>query len=194
VHLSSQKISSMKKTIVLAFATSLFFACSNQKTEDKSPTADSTVTAAPAKVLPTEIGDAKYVDIGKSGNANLTSGNIDAWMGSFADNAVYIWNNGDSLAGKPAILAYWKQRRGSVIDSISFSHDIWLSVKVNEPQQPEHLPGNWLLGWYLTQAKYKTGKRMAQWIHTAIHFDANDKIDRVVQFLDRAPINAAAKK
>ena len=35
---------------------------------------------------------------------------------------------------------------------------------------------------------------MAQWIHTAIHFDANDKIDRVVQFLDRAPINAATKK
>jgi hypothetical protein len=27
-----------------------------------------------------------------------------------------------------------------------------------------------------------------------MHFDANDKIDRVLQFLDRAPINAATKK
>src|SRR6516164_1774519 len=83
VHLSSQKISSMKKTIVMALASSLFFACSNQKTEDKSATTDTTVAAAPAKVLPTEIGDAKYVDIGKSGNANLSSGNIDAWMAGF---------------------------------------------------------------------------------------------------------------
>jgi hypothetical protein len=184
----------MKKTIAMASAIFLFFACTNQKTEDNAAKTDSTASAAPAKVLPTEIGDAKYVEIGKTGNANLSSGNIDAWMTSFADNAVYIWNNGDSLAGKPAITAYWKKRRGDVIDSISFSHDIWLAVKVNEPQQPEHLPGNWTLGWYLTQAKYKTGKRMAQWIHTAIHFDANDKIDRVVQFLDRAPINAASKK
>jgi hypothetical protein len=184
----------MKKTIAMALAIPLFFACSNQKTDDKAATTDSTAAATPAKVLPTEIGDSKYVAIAKSGNSNLSSGNIDAWMTSFADNAVYIWNNGDSLAGKPAITAYWKQRRGSVIDSISFTHDIWLAVKVNEPQQPEHLPGNWALGWYLTQAKYKTGKRMAQWIHTAIHFNANDKIDRLVQFLDRAPINAATKK
>ena len=184
----------MKKTIVMALAISLFLACTNQKSEDKAATTDSTAATAKAAPLPTEIGEPKFVDIGKSGNANLSSGNIDAWMTSFADNAVYIWNNGDSLAGKPAITAYWKQRRGSVIDSINFSQDIWLSVKVNQPQQAVHLPGNWLLGWYLTQAKYKTGKRMAQWIHTAIHFDANDKIDRVIQFLDRAPINAASKK
>jgi hypothetical protein len=184
----------MKKRIAMALAITLFFACTSQKSEDKAATTDSTAAKAPATPLPTEIGDAKFVDIGKSGNANLSSGNIDAWMTSFADNAVYVWNNGDSLAGKPAITAYWKQRRGSVIDSISFSQDIWLAVKVNQPQQAVHLPGNWLLGWYLTQAKYKTGKRMAQWIHTAIHFDANDKIDRVVQFLDRAPINAASKK
>jgi ketosteroid isomerase-like protein len=184
----------MKKAIAVAFAIPLFLACSNQKTEDKVATADSAVASVPAKVLPTEIGDPKYVEIAKAGHADLSSGNIDAWMATFADNAVYIWNNGDSLAGKPAITAYWKQRRGNVIDSISFTHDIWLAVKVNEPQQPENLPGNWVLGWYLTQAKYKTGKRMAQWVHTAMHFDANDKIDRVVQFLDRVPIIAASKK
>jgi ketosteroid isomerase-like protein len=183
----------MKKTIAMALAISLFFACTSQKAEDKTATTDSAV-AAPANPQPTEIGDAKYVDIGKMGNASLSSGNIDAWMNSFADNAVYVWNNGDSLAGKAAITAYWKKRRTDVIDSISFTQDIWLSVKVNQPQQTVHLPGNWLLGWYLTSAKYKTGKRMAQWIHSATHFDASDKIDRVVQFLDRAPINAATKK
>jgi hypothetical protein len=184
----------MRKTIAMAFAITLFFGCTNQKTEDKAAaTVDSTAAAKPAP-LPTEIGDPKYVEIGKMGNASLSSGNIDAWMTSFADNAVFIWNNGDSLSGKPAITAYWKKRRGEVIDSINFTQDIWLSVKVNQPQQAVHLSGNWLLGWYLTSAKYKTGKRMAQWIHTDLHFDANDKIDRVIQFLDRAPINAATKK
>ena len=131
----------MKKTIALAFAIPLFFACTNQKTEDKAAVTSDSSVAAPAKPLPTELADAKYVDIGKAGNAALSSGNIDAWMSQFADNAVYIWNNGDSLAGKPAITAYWKKRRGDVIDSISFSQDIWLAVKVNVPQQAAHLPG-----------------------------------------------------
>jgi|SRR5450432_185535 len=184
----------MKKTIAMTFAISLFFACTHQKTEDKAATATDSAVAAPAKQMPVEFADAKYVEIGKMGNASLSSGNIDAWMNSFADNAVYLWNNGDSLAGKPLITSYWKNRRGKVIDSINFTQDIWLAVKVNQPQQAAQAPGNWLLGWYLTSAKYKTGKRMAQWIHTATHFDANDKIDRVIQFLDRAPINAATKK
>ncbi len=119
----------MKKTLAMALAISLFFACSNQKTDDKAAITSDSAAVAPAKQLPTEIGDSKFVDIGKAGNAALSSGNIDAWMNSFADNAVYIWNNGDSIAGKPAITAYWKKRRGDVIDSISFSQEIWLAVK-----------------------------------------------------------------
>ena len=184
----------MKRLLSLAFITSLFFACSNSKPADTAATtSDSAVAAAPAKPQPVEFADTKYADIGRKGNDALSSGDIDGWMSAFADNAVYQWNNGDSLAGKAAITAYWKKRRGEVIDSISFTNAIWLPIKVNQPQSVEQ-PGVWLLGWYRTSAKYKTGKRMTQWIHTLMHFDANDKIDRVLQFLDRAPINAAAKK
>jgi hypothetical protein len=183
----------MKKTIAVALATFIFFACSSPKTEDKAATTADSAVAAPAKPQPAEFADPKYSEIGKMGLASLSSGNIDAWMSSFADNAVYAWNSGDSLAGKAAISAYWKKRRGEVIDSITFSNQIWLPIKVNQPQSVEQ-PGTWLLGWYFTQAKYKTGKKMAQWVHTDMHFDANDKIDRVIQYLDRAPINAATKK
>jgi hypothetical protein len=35
---------------------------------------------------------------------------------------------------------------------------------------------------------------MQQWIHTDIHYDANDKIDRLIQYVYRVPINAAMKK
>jgi len=183
----------MKKTIAVAMATFLFFACSSPKTDDKAVVTNDSAAAAPAKPQPAEFADSKYADIGRSGLANLSSGNIDAWMSAFADNAVYVWNNGDSLAGKAAIAAYWKNRRGQVIDSISFMNQIWLPIKVNQPQSVEQ-PGIWVLGWYQVKAKYKTGKYMGQSIHTDMHFDASDKIDRLIQYLDRVPINAASKK
>ncbi len=66
-------------------------------------------------------------------------------------------------------------------------------MKVNQTQATEEA-GIWLLSWYNTNAKYKTGKRMIQSIHTVQHFNANDKIDRVIQYLDRVPINAAMAK
>lgn len=183
----------MKKTIALAVASSLFFACSSPKTEDKAAATTDSAVAASAKQQPAEFADAKYADIGKMGLAALSSGNIDAWMNSFADNAVYMWNNFDSLAGKAAITTYWKKRRGEVIDSISFSNQIWLPIKVNKPQSVEQ-PGTWLLSWYQVAAKYKGGKRMGQLVHTVMHFDANDKIDRFIQYLDHVPINTAVKK
>ena len=178
----------MKQFFAVAFLSAfLFFAC-NKPAEETTETAPAEATPPPA-----EFADAKYTEIGKKGLAALTSGDVDGWMSHFADNAVYYWNNGDSLAGKPAITEYWKKRRTEVIDSLSYTDNIWLPVKINQPQANEK-PGVWLLGWYLTTAKYKTGKSMTQWIHTLYHFDANDKIDQTIQFVDRVPINAAAMK
>jgi hypothetical protein len=119
---------------------------------------------------------------------------MDTWMSMFADNAKYFWNGGDSLIGKAAINDYWRKRRTEVIDSISFAYDIWLPVKVNESQQPMQTTGVWLLSWYQVSAKYKNGKTMSQWIHNDFHFDADKKVDQVVQYIDRAPINAALSK
>ncbi len=179
----------MKKLLVLVFGTTLFIACNNEKSAETP----ATVTETKASTAPAEFADAKYAEIGKKGIAALSSGDVDGWMNGYADNAVYVWNNGDSIAGKPAITEYWKKRRTEVIDSISFSNEIWLPVKINKPQSVEGT-GVWLLGWYQVNAKYKTGKRMMQWIHTDMHFDANDKIDRVIQYLDRSVINAAMAK
>ena len=89
---------------------------------------------------------------------DLESGNIDSWMNDFADNAIYRWNNFDSLSGKAAITDYWKKRRTDVIDSMSFSNDIWMPVKVNKSQVSGHLAGNYVLAWYVTSAKYKRVK------------------------------------
>jgi len=183
----------MKKMLVWALGSVLFIGCNSENaTEAKTETAVAPAEAE-AKIAPAEFADAKYAEIGRQGVAALSSGDIDGWMKSFADNAVYQWNNGDSLAGKAAITAYWKKRRTEMIDSISFSNQIWLPLKVNQPQSVEQ-PGVWVLGWYTVNTKYKTGKRMQQMIHADMHFDAADKIDRVIQYLDRAPINVAMGK
>lgn len=182
----------MKKVFLWALGSLLFIGCdSNKATEPKMDTG--VATAADTKTQPAEFADAKYAAIGREGIAALSKGDIDGWMNSFADNAVYQWNNGDSLAGKAAITAYWKKRRMEMLDSITFSNEIWLPLKVNQPQSIEQ-PGTWVLSWYTVDAKYKTGKRMRQMIHTDLHFDAADKIDRMIQYIDRVPINAAMAK
>ena len=55
----------MKKTIAMASAILMFIACSSPKTDDKPAVANDSAVAAPAKQMPTEIADQKYVDIGK---------------------------------------------------------------------------------------------------------------------------------
>lgn len=181
----------MKQFLLVIMSFLLFTACNNPKPDETTTT--STTTDAETKPQPAEFADPKYMQMGKTGLDNLAAGNVDAWLEAFADNAVYQWNTGDSLAGKKAIMDYWKDRRTNVIDSLRFSEIIWLPVKVNQPQSSE-APGTWLLGWYRVDAKYKTGKRMTQWMHMAQHFDANDKIDRIIHYMDRASVAAATSK
>lgn len=180
----------MKVILGTMLAGVLFFACAEKPSADLSnaQTPDTVMTPPPV-----EFADAKYIEIGKQGLANLSSGNIPGWMSSFSDNAVYVWNNGDSLVGKAAISEYWTQRRTETIQTLTFSNEVWLPIKVNQPQSVEQA-GIWLLSWHKTDATYNTGKSMTQWIHTDMHFDSNDKIDRVIQYLDRASIAAAMTK
>jgi ketosteroid isomerase-like protein len=180
----------MKKLLFMALILGLLGSCTSEiKHEKKTEPAVTEVKQQPA-----EFANPKYAEIGKKMIAALSAGDMAAYLAPYADNAVYQWNNGDSLAGKPAITEYWTKRRTEFLDSLDFSKAIWLPIKVNQPQSIE-AQGVWLLAWYQVDAKYKTtGKRMVQWMHLDFHFDANDKIDRVVQYLDRVPINEAMKK
>ena len=143
---------------------------------------------------PAEFADPKYMQWGKQRQQQFESGDIDGWAEQFADNAVYIWSAGDSLAGKKAIADYWKDRRKNTIRSIKFTNDIWLPMKINQPQKGPDLPGVWLLSWYQVNATYNTGKSLSFWVHADLHYDNNDKVDRVIQYIDRAPINAATNQ
>jgi hypothetical protein len=175
----------MKKVFLFAVCCIIIIACTNEKSSEKKMEESSEMNPPPA-----EFADPKYAEIGRSALDAFSRGDIDGWMAGYADNAVYSWNNGDSLAGKPAIDGYWRKRRLETLDTISFSNAIFLPVKVNQPQSVE-ASGVWLLVWHQIDAVYFTGKRVVQWIHTDYHFNENDKIDRVIQYVDRAPINAA---
>ncbi len=181
----------MKKNFIIAAGCVLLFGCNNDKTDEAKTSESTMATEEQKKPAQSEFADPKYADIGKSMIASMSSGNMDGFLNGYADNAVYLWSAGDSLAGKEAISKYWKDRRAGTIDSISFSNDIWLPIKINTPQKGPDLAGIWLLGWYQVDVKYKNGKKLTFWTHTDHHFDANDKIDRTIQYIDRAPINAA---
>ena len=182
----------MKKFLSLAIGCCILFACNNKPAE--STTGDSKDTASTAKQTETpqsEFADARYTEMGKKQLTQLSSGDVAGWMDAFADNAVYRWSSGDSLAGKAAISDYWKNRRSKVIDTLEYSNDIWLPLKVNRSQRGPDVPGIWLLGWYQVSTRYKNGKKLQFWVHTDLHFDKNDKIDICIQYIDRAPINKA---
>lgn len=180
----------MHKFLPWAVGCCLLFSCNNASKEP-SPKDSGTASATPAPPPQSEFADARYTEMGKKMLAQFASGDITGWLDNFADNAVYSWSSGDSLAGKTAMNNYWKDRRGKVIDSIEFSNDIWLPIKVNRPQKGPDQPGIWLLGWYEVHVKYKNGARLGFWVHHDSHFNSADKIDRYIQYIDRAPINKA---
>jgi hypothetical protein len=182
----------MTKSLLCIALYGILVSCNNNKPADTHAvvrdTLPNTGTSIPKQA---EFADARYVDMGKSALAQFAAGDIDGWMNNYADSAMYRWSSGDSLKGKAAIAAYWKERRMKVIDSIEVANDIWIPLQVNTPQRGPDIPGVWLLNWHEVHVKYKNGKRLMFWVHTDTHYNSADKVDLVIQYIDRAPINKA---
>lgn len=172
------------QSIFIVSIVSFFISCDSKK-DDKE-------TSKVAK-QPIEIGDAKFIDEGKKSLNYFVKGDITNWIGSFADNAIYSWSNGDSIKGKSEIEKYWRDRREKIIEKYSYKNDEWLSFKVN--QSENGITGDRLLFWFQATIKYKNGKPVTFWVHNDYHFDSNGKIDRAIQYVDRVPIiNSQLKK
>ena len=176
----------MKNIFLMILFAAFIFGCGNPKP------AEETSMAAPVDTTPkpVEIADDSYSEMGKQMFAALSSGDMDKFMSAFDDNAMYRWNRGDSLAGKQAIDDFWRKRRTETLSSITFEKQIFLPVKVNQPQSVE-VPGNWLLCWASVTVNYTGKGTMTQWMHWTIHFDDNKKIDRMTHYVDMVPVNAA---
>ena len=183
----------MKKLIYFLLSITLLYACAdNRAAQDAETPANDSVGMASEKGY--EFGDDKYTSMGKKSLDALGSGDVDAFVLGFADDAIFRWSGGDSLNGKQAILDYWKKRRTETIKTLSYANEVWLAVKVNTPMVATQLPGNYALCWNMVTATYNTGKTMSQRMHIVYHFNDADKIDRATQYLDRVPINAATSQ
>jgi ketosteroid isomerase-like protein len=181
----------MKKLLYCALALPLIWSCNSPKKEE--PVKTETPTEAVAQ-RPIDFADERFSNICKDGLMKLGNGDVDGYLSNFAEDAIYRWNNGDSLAGKSEIAKFWNDRRKNVITKLEFSDDIWLSMMVTDANTQNVRKGNWVLSWYTVNASYKTGKSMKQSMHILYHFNNNEKIDEVIQFVDRQPIIAAAGK
>ncbi len=175
----------MKKYFILLICGIAQFSCTHQE-----PSKSNSESKASPIFTKSEMADIKYIEIGKRAIEAYSKGDIDAWMSMFADTAVYEWNNLDKITGIVEIDNFWRNRRFEITDTIIFSGEIFLPVKVNQPQGGE-LPGNYLLSWYYIDVTYNNGAKIFQAVHTVYHFNAHDKVDRVLQFLDRELINKA---
>jgi hypothetical protein len=180
----------MMKPLLILFATSfLFFACRDE--HQQSP--GSTMVKSMSEKPQAEFADAKFTTMGKQLMKEFETGDIQAFSNAFADNAVYAFSAGDSLVGRKAIFDFWQKRRHEAIKAIQFSNDIWLPIQVNQPQKGPDMKGIWLLNWYMANVTYNTDKSLTFWVHTDYHFNTENQIDRAVQYIDRAPINAATQ-
>jgi len=179
----------MKNVVVLLACFAIATACSKRE-ETPVEFVENTAAAATAP-LNAEFADLKYVEMGKKDLAALNAGNLDGYLSSFSDNARFYMSGGDSLIGKPAIAAYWKERFKVYVKSASFVNDIWTPLKVNVSQRKQDVPGVWLLSWYQTNVEYNNGQKLSYWVHADFHYDSSDKIDVAILYMDRAPIVAA---
>lgn len=183
------------RKILLSFTLLLILAsCGEDKKEKEAEgtmVKSAATQTADAKPMQSEFADLKYTDMGKSAMKHFADGNIDAWGESLAANVVYQYSSGDSIAGRKAVIDYWKGRREKVVQSIEMSNDIWLPIKVNQPQRGPDMPGVWLLNWAQVKATYRNGKVLQYWVHQDLHYNGQDKVDRVILYMDRGPINAA---
>ncbi len=177
----------MKKILLALLCAATLYACNQPQQAQEAKTETTAVDTTPKAV---EMGDPAGIETGKSMLAAFTEGNMDKYLANFADDAKYYWNNGDSLIGKAAISEFWKKRRSEVVKTATYDNQIWLPVKINQPQSTE-MPGNWLLGWARVSITYKNDKSMTQWMHWTIHFNDNNQIDQMNHFVDMEPINAA---
>lgn len=182
----------MKKVFFGVFISVLLIAC-NEKTESTQATSTNETPSTPEKKAATEILELSEADGVKAGLAAFTKGDIDGMTAGFDDNIRYIFSGGDSLIGKQAVKDYYTGR-WKLIDSVMYSEEIYLPIRINESQSPKYATvGKWIFSWGLAHVKYKNGKKLNFWVHTDYYYNDAGKVATVVQFLDRYPIMQATK-
>lgn len=180
----------MKKIISVIFVAAFLFACNNEEKKGDGTTTDakSETGKAPVELL----NDSNLVNSIKTAFTAFESKDIEGYTANLADNVMFRWSGGDSLAGKQAVKDYYSGRF-NIIDNIKFSDYIFLPVMANVSPNGVIPAGKWMLSWYKVDVKYKNGKAITFWAHNTQHYNDAGKIDFFSQYIDRHPLMEATK-
>lgn len=184
----------MKKIFLWMIVSACFLACNNEKKEEAKPAASDAATPATAasdKKPAVELLDTSAADIIKKSMAAFEKLDVAGLTDMYTDDAHFYFSGGDSLIGKQAIQQYYTGRV-KLIETIKFSEQIYLPIMANESPNGTTSAGKWLLIWSRTDVKYKNGKALNFWVHTAYHVNDAGKIDHTAQYIDRLPIQQAS--
>lgn len=181
----------MKRILSVIFIASLLVACNNEKAAETAATPEvkADKAAAPVEL----IMDSNLVNSVKAAFTAFENKDIDGYTANLADDVMFRWSGGDSLAGKQAVKD-WFTGRFNIIDNIKFSDHIFLPVMANvSPNGGATTSGKWMLSWYQVNVKYKNGKAIMFWAHNAQHYNSAGKVDQFTQYIDRHPLMEATK-
>ena len=181
----------MKKIFLGVMISAFLIACNDEKKEDKPAAADSNATAADKKAGD-EILNISEGDGAKNAIMAFSKGDVDGMTAIYDDNVKFYWSGGDSLIGKQAVKDYY-MGRWKLIDSLSYSEQIVLPIKVANPQSSYQAPGKWVLLWSFTHVKYKNGNKLNFWVHSDYHYNDAGKVDVAIQYIDKHPLMEATK-
>ena len=171
---------------MIAFVLTIVVACKD-KQETNASVAGTTETKAPVELL-----DSTMIAPVKSSFDAFTKADVDGFTATYDDNVKLVWSSGDSLVGKQAVKDYYNGR-WKLLESVSFSNDIFLPIQANVSPNNSAPVGKWMLHWVQVNAKYKNGKAITFWLHNASHYGENGKVDYIAQYIDRLPLVEATK-
>ena len=80
----------MRKIFMLFLPAVVLFACKDQKKNDETAQVK-TATTTENKPMQAEFADEKFAAMGKQMLQQFEAGDIDKWIESFADTAVFLW-------------------------------------------------------------------------------------------------------
>jgi hypothetical protein len=179
----------MKKVLLGVLISAFIMSCNDEKKEAATP---ETGMAAPPEKAGDELLPMSEADAAKASMSAFTKKDVDGLTANYDDNIRSYQSGGDSLIGKQAVKDYWTGRM-KIIDSLEYSDIIVLPIKVVNSQSQYHTPGKWALTWAFVHVKYINGKKLNFWSHTDSHYNDAGKVDIIISYIDRAPLNEATK-
>jgi len=139
------------------------------------------------------LAPAEYAEKAEASVQALARADFDAWGATLADDVAYAFPDGDpntrtTLKGKTAVLDWWKKFRATPgVESMAVSEFNLMPIEVTGEAKGGAPKGIYVIA-YFTNVLGIKGQSVGLRMNFSIHFNADQKIDRLYGYYDRTPI------